>query len=81
MCLSYPGQVLSIDDGEALVQTEGRRRRASTLACPEVVVGDWVIVGAGSVLTRLAPADAAEVRRLIQIAAGHQGDRTDARAT
>lgn len=39
----------------------GRERRASTLVVPEVEVGDWVIVAAGTILQRL---DAEEARQL-----------------
>ncbi|HET7169246.1 MAG TPA: HypC/HybG/HupF family hydrogenase formation chaperone [Candidatus Limnocylindrales bacterium] len=73
MCLTYPGLVLSVGDGEAVVRTEGRQRRATTLVVPDVAVGDWVIVAAGSIVTRLDPAEAAEIRGLIEIADGHGG--------
>jgi hydrogenase assembly chaperone HypC/HupF len=82
MCLTYPGLVVSVDDDEAVavVRTEGRHRRATTIVVPTVAVGDWVIVAAGSIISRLDPAEAAEVRRLIQIADGGEGGPADARA-
>lgn len=63
MCISYPGQVVAIDGGDAVVETTGRRRRATTLLVPDLSVGDWVVVGAGSILRRL---DRAEAIALIQ---------------
>ena len=50
MCLTAPARVLALDRGGATVLLGGRERRASTLVVPEVAVGDWVIVAAGTVL-------------------------------
>lgn len=58
MCISYPGRVVALDGADAVVETIGRQRRASTLVVPDITVGEWVIVGAGSILRRLDPADA-----------------------
>ena len=65
MCVGFPGQVIAVDDLGATVQTEDRVRRASTLLMPDIVVGDWVYVAAGSIVERLDPAEAAEVRKLL----------------
>ncbi|MDH4333730.1 MAG: HypC/HybG/HupF family hydrogenase formation chaperone [Chloroflexota bacterium] len=61
MCLTAPARVLALDEGSATVLLGGRERRASTLVVPEVEIGDWVIVAAGTILQRL---DADEARRL-----------------
>lgn len=65
MCVAYPGQVLSVDGDMALVETERRRRAATTLLAPETAAGDWVVVSGGAVLRVLDPVEAAEVRRLL----------------
>lgn len=65
MCIAYPGQVLEISDGTALVETDQRQRRASLLLVPETAVGDWVVVSAGTVLRILDPDEAAEIRELL----------------
>jgi hydrogenase expression/formation protein HypC len=65
MCIAYPGQVLEISDGTALVETDQRQRRASLLLVPETAVGDWVVVSAGTVLRVLDPDEAAEIRELL----------------
>jgi hydrogenase expression/formation protein HypC len=65
MCIAYPGQVLEIADGTALVETDQRQRRASLLLVPETAVGDWVVVSAGTVLRVLDPVEAAEIRELL----------------
>jgi hydrogenase expression/formation protein HypC len=61
MCMTYPGQVLEVADGMALVEIDRRQRRASLVLTPEVVVGDWVIVAAGTVLEVVDPDEAAEI--------------------
>ena len=63
MCISYPGRVIAVDGPNAVVDMIGRRRRASTLLLPDICVGEFVIVGAGSILRRL---DAAEATNLIR---------------
>lgn len=61
MCVTYPGQVLEVGDDGALVDIEGRRRRASLLLVPDVAVGDWVIVATGTVLEIVDPEQAIEM--------------------
>jgi hydrogenase assembly chaperone HypC/HupF len=68
MCIAFPGQVVAVDATGAVVETDGRRRRASMLYLPEIAVGDWVTVAAGTIVARLEPAEAAEVRALVAIA-------------
>jgi hydrogenase assembly chaperone HypC/HupF len=68
MCIGYPGRVIVIDASGAVVATEGRNRRASTLLLPDVAVGDWVTVAAGTIVDRLDPDEAVEIRRLLDTA-------------
>lgn len=76
MCLAFPGVVVALDDAGAIVEVDGRRRRASTLLQPAVGVGDWVLIGAGTVLRRLDPAEALEIARTLATARAS----TDARS-
>ena len=69
MCVGFPGQVTAIDDLGATVKTLGRERRASTLLLPDVLVGDWVYVAAGTIVERLDPVEAAAIRKLLLEAA------------
>jgi hydrogenase expression/formation protein HypC len=68
MCISFPAQVIGFDGADAIVDVEGRRRRASMLMRPQVAVGDWVLIGAGSVLRSIAAAEAAELSRVLATA-------------
>ena len=68
MCVTYPGEVLEVKGGMALVEIDHRRQRASLALVPEVAVGDWVIVSAGTVLDVMNPAEAQEVLALLNSA-------------
>ena len=61
MCIAYPARILALDAGSAVVDMAGRTRRASLLMTPDVEVGAWVLVAAGTVIRRI---DAAEARDL-----------------
>ena len=65
MCVTYPGQVLEVAGGLALVDTRGRRLRASTMLVPETSVGDWVVVAAGAVLQVIDADEARAIRELL----------------
>jgi hydrogenase assembly chaperone HypC/HupF len=65
MCITAPGQIIELDARGAVVETAGARRRASTLIVPDVAVGDWVLVGAGSILRRLDATEALGLARAI----------------
>ena len=65
MCVTYPGQVLEVAGGLALVDTHGRRLRASTMLVPETSVGDWVVVAAGAVLQIIDADEARAIRELL----------------
>ena len=70
MCIAFPGRVVAVDPAGALVQTEGRLRRASTLLVDDLAIGDWVTVAAGTILARLEPAEAAEIQDILRGPAG-----------
>ena len=74
MCLGFPGRVIELDADGAVVETDGRRRRATTLYLPDVVVGDWVTVAAGTIVDRLEQARAAEIQDLISNAINRQNE-------
>lgn len=65
MCLAFPGRVTQVTPDGAVVSTEGRERRASTLLHPEVRAGEWVIVAAGTIVRRLEDAEAEAIRRAL----------------
>lgn len=68
MCIAFPGIVVALHSGGAIVETEGRRRRASTLFLTDIAIGDWVTVAAGTVVERLEPDQAAEIQTMLRAA-------------
>ena len=72
MCIAFPGRVVSIDRTGAVIETEGRLRRASTLVVTDLAIGDWVTVAAGTVLARLDAGEAEEVRAMLLAASTSQ---------
>ena len=65
MCVTYPGRVLEVTDDMAVVDLDHRPRRASHILVPDVAVGDWVIVAAGTILEILDPNEAHEIIKLL----------------
>jgi len=70
MCLDFAAQVTSRHGDIAVVETEGRIWRASTLLLPEVAVGDWVYIAMGTIIERLDPAEAQHINETLRIAQG-----------
>ena len=65
MCTGFPGQVTALDPLGATIRTMDRTRRASTLMQPDIQVGDWVFVAAGTIVERLDATEAAEISRVL----------------
>jgi len=61
MCLDFAARVTSVDGEVATVDSDGRRRRASTLMIPDIAVGDWVFIALGTIIERVDPAVAASI--------------------
>jgi hydrogenase maturation factor len=70
MCIVSPGLVIAVDVEGAIIDLEGRTRRASTVLLPDVVAGDQVLVAAGTLIRRLDPAEAADLIALLALARG-----------
>jgi len=70
MCLDFAAQVVSRDGDVAVIESEGRHRRASTLLMPDVAVGDWVYVAVGTIIERLDPAEAEQINNELRTAQG-----------
>lgn len=68
MCLVAPGRVTAIEGGRATVDVDGRTRSINTLFDPDIRVGDWVIVAAGTILRRVEPADADQIQAAVDLA-------------
>jgi hydrogenase assembly chaperone HypC/HupF len=58
MCITLPGRVIQRDGPLALVVSDDQQRWCSTLACPEVAVGDYVETHADLIMTVITPDEA-----------------------
>lgn len=77
MCISFPGRVVALEGDDAVVELGGRLRHASLRMQADVRVGDWVLVGAGSVLRRLEPDEATQISDILAAAVA-SSDRSPA---
>ena len=65
MCIMAPARVVSVDGEVCEVQTGSRVDKASMMLEPDLVVGDWVLVNAGTVVRKLDEEQAAEMTRAV----------------
>jgi hydrogenase maturation factor len=70
MCIDFVGRVTGRTGDSAEVDLEGRRLRAATFLVPDIAVGDWVYVAAGTIIERLEPGAAESTNRLLRNAQG-----------
>lgn len=66
MCLGIPGNIVSIEGNLADVNFSGVTRRVSLMLCPDVKIGDYVLVHVGFAIQRLDNEDALETLRLFE---------------
>jgi len=64
MCLTQAATVLELRPDELVVELDGRAAVVTNLLVPDAAVGDELLVGVGSALARLTPADARRLREL-----------------
>lgn len=64
MCLAIPAKVIAIDDYMAEVECFGNTRKVGLTLCPDVKIGDYVMVHAGFVIEILDEQYALESQEL-----------------
>lgn len=65
MCVSIPGRVVAVEGPAAVVVVKGVERRYNALLCPDLQVGQPVLVNAGLVLQVLAEDEARDIEALL----------------
>lgn len=58
MCLAVPGQVVSREGDDMMVDFQGTQSPVGALMTPEAQPGDWVLVHAGYAISLLDEAEA-----------------------
>ena len=66
MCLSVPAKVVEIQDHMAKVEVGGLLRDVSMDVCPDVVVGDYVLIHTGFAIQKLDEKEALETLELLK---------------
>jgi hydrogenase expression/formation protein HypC len=66
MCLGIPGKVIEINKNVAKVELGGLLRDISLDLCPEVSVGDYVLIHTGFAIQRMDEEDAKETLDLLR---------------
>ena len=69
MCLGIPAQIVELTDPEsgiAKAEITGVRRAVSVALCPEVEVGDWVLIHVGFALSRIDEHEARETLAMLE---------------
>jgi len=66
MCLSVPGKVVEIQDNMAKVEIGGVLRDVSMDVCPDVVVGEYVLIHTGFAIQKLDEKEALETLDLLR---------------
>lgn len=65
MCVTVPCKVLQVAEGRAEVFYEGGPRWVLVQGIPDLAVGEYVTVYAGTVLNRMATPEAEDLLRLL----------------
>ena len=66
MCLSIPGEVLSVHGDEALVSVDGVKMRISLLLLTGIKPGDFVLIHSGFAIQTLDQYEAEETLGIIR---------------
>jgi hydrogenase expression/formation protein HypC len=66
MCLSVPGKVVEIQNNMAKVEFGGVLRDVSMDVCPDVAVGEYVLIHTGFAIQKLDEKEALETLDLLR---------------
>ena len=66
MCVGLSARVVSIEDGTALIDASGARRKVSADLIDDLEPGDYVRVHAGVAIAKITDTDADESRKIME---------------
>jgi hydrogenase expression/formation protein HypC len=66
MCLSVPAKIVQIEKNMAKAEVGGLLREISIDLCPEIAVGEYVLIHAGFAIQRLDEKEAKETLDLLK---------------
>lgn len=65
MCLGIPARVVEIEERTAKVDVGGLMREISLELCPEVSIGDYVLIHTGFAIHKVDEAEALETLKIL----------------
>jgi hydrogenase expression/formation protein HypC len=71
MCLSVPARIVQVESNRAKAEVGGLLREISIDLCPEVAVGEYVLIHAGFAIQRLDEKEAKETLDLLKQLTGY----------
>ena len=71
MCLSVPAKIVQVESNMAKAEVGGLLREISIDLCPEVTVGEYVLIHAGFAIQKLDEKEAKETLDLLKQLAGY----------
>ena len=71
MCLSVPARIVQVERNRAKAEVGGLLREISIDLCPEVAVGEYVLIHAGFAIQRLDEKEAKETLDLLKQLTGY----------
>ena len=66
MCVGLSARVVSIEDGTALIDASGAKRKVSADLIDELEPGDYGMVHAGVAIAKITDTDADESRKIME---------------
>ena len=66
MCVGLSARVVSIEDGTALIDASGAKRKVSAELIDDLEPGDYVMVHAGVAIAKIADTDAGETGKIME---------------
>lgn len=66
MCVGLSAKVVSVNDGTALIDASGAKRKVSADLIEDLEPGDYVMVHAGVAIAKITSDDAAETDEIME---------------
>ena len=66
MCVGLSARVVSIEDGTALIDASGAKRKVSAELIDDLEPGDYVMVHAGVAIAKITDTDAGETGKIMR---------------
>ena len=66
MCVGLSARVVSIEDGTALIDASGAKRKVSADLIDDLEPGDYVMVHTGVAIAKITDTDADESRKIME---------------